>query len=355
MTRSAPIFVLGAERSGTTLLRLILDAHPAIAIGPESGFLRAVQDTLTIREWHAGHNWFERFGVDRADMAARLADLYGGMFTDYAHAQGKRRWGDKSPMHRWLVDLALELFPDAVFVGIVRHPGAVCTSRARWNYPRQDNVDMWVRAAHRMVVDRDRIGAERFTILRYEDLLRDPEPVLRDLVDFLGEEWSDRLVAHHEEQRGGDEVTDGGTRTTDPMDPSRIDAWLEQAAAEDVEAIAAATSPWRERFGYTATGTLPAAQAPALQPHAVEDASPVPQLVRRDERLAAEVDRLRARVDALEDRTAEAEAAAANARNQLQRLQDRRYVRLGQLLLDGARHPSLLLERRRWRRALENR
>lgn len=352
MTERRPIFVMGAERSGTTLLRLILDVHPNIAIGPESGFLRAVQDTMTIPSWNFGENWFERFGVERGEMAGWLADLYDGMFSRYAAERAKQRWGDKTPLHRWHADLAEELFPDAQFIGIVRHPGAMCLSRARWGYDLVANARMWRLAAHLLTADRDRIGPERYTLLRYEDLLRDPEPVLRDLMDFLGEPWSDRLLRHHEvhAEQEGPEMTDGGTRTSRPLDPGAIDAWRDEAEPEDVALIAAATSPWRERFGYSATEVLPPQQAPALRHRGVPDIPPAPTLRPQGEVLKEQVSQLE---DEVEDLRAELERERERG-DALQRVVDRRFVRIGRLFLDADR-PRDLIDPSRWRHALDRR
>ena len=356
MTGRRPIFVMGAERSGTTLLRLILDAHPNIAIGPESGFLRAVLTTMTIPNWNFGENWFERFGVERGEMAGQLADLYDGMFSRYARDHGKQRWGDKTPLHRWLADLADELFPEAQFIGIVRHPGAMCLSRARWGYDLDENARMWNLAAHLLTADRDRFGPERYTLLRYEDLLRDPEPVLRDLMDFLGEPWSDRLLRHHEihADRDGPEVTDGGTRTSEPIDPARADAWQDEAHADEVASIAAATSPWRERFGYSATEVLPPTEAPALRYRGIPDLPPPPALRPREEILQERITELEDEVGDLDDQLREVEArleAERERADDLQRIADRRFVRLGRALLD-ADGPRDLIDPSRWRRAL---
>lgn len=359
MTERRPIFVMGAERSGTTLLRLILDVHPNIAIGPESGFLRAVQDTMTIPSWNFGENWFERFGVERHEMAGWLADLYDGMFSRYAAEHGKERWGDKTPLHRWLADLADELFPESQFIGIVRHPGATCLSRARWGYEHEANAKAWNLAAHLLTADRDRLGPERYRILRYEDLLRDPEPVLRDLMDFLGEPWSDRLLRHHEihAEREGPEVTDGGTRTSRPIDPSAIDAWRHEADPDEVAVIADATSPWRERFGYGPAEVLPSAEAPALRYRGVAGIPPAPVLRPREDVLAGRISTLEEEVDELEAEVDDLGAELEQERErvaELQRVVDRRFVRVGRLFLDAGT-PRDLIDPSRWRRALGRR
>src|SRR3954453_21234100 len=123
-----PVFIVGTMRSGSTLFRLILDAHPRIAISEETGFMGAVTATKDIPHWQHGHHWFQRIGWTEEEFDARLRAFYGGLFERHARSQGKQRWGEKTPMHARHIPQMAALFPDAVFVGIVRHPGAVVHS-----------------------------------------------------------------------------------------------------------------------------------------------------------------------------------------------------------------------------------
>src|SRR3954463_2695033 len=94
-----PIFVVGTMRSGSTLFRLVLDAHPHIAIPEETGFMGALAATKQIPGWRHGRGWFERIGWSEAEFDARLRDFYSGLFERHARSQGKQRWGEKTPMH----------------------------------------------------------------------------------------------------------------------------------------------------------------------------------------------------------------------------------------------------------------
>ena len=131
----SPIFVVGSMRSGSTLLRLVLDSHERIAIGHETGFMGAVAATVQIPGWLHGKDWYLRLGWSREELDARIADFYGGIFGRYAEQQGKARWGDKTPFHTYHMTQMAHIFPTSVFVGIVRHPGAVATSlRDKFHY-----------------------------------------------------------------------------------------------------------------------------------------------------------------------------------------------------------------------------
>lgn len=234
-----PVFVVGSMRSGSTLLRLILDSHPNIAIGPESGFMGALLATKEIPGWKFGNGWYERFGWSEDELDARLRDFYDGIFRRYASDQGKQRWGDKTPFHTAHMGAMARVFPDSVFVGIVRHPGAVAASlRKNFHYTFADALDYWSVTNRSML----RAGAElgdRFALCRYEDVLLEGEPTLRGLIGFLGEPWSPDVLEHHRVQRekGSPRLSDGGTITSEPIDSERALRWLDSTTPEDRRAL----------------------------------------------------------------------------------------------------------------------
>ena len=123
-----PIFVVGSSGSGTTLLRLVLDSHPHICIGPETAIMRLVKAHRWVPYWRDGDQWWRRLGLTEEELDLELRNLYGGFFERLARRQGKQRWGEKTPMHVWHMDEIDRLFGDAVFIGTVRHPAASIAS-----------------------------------------------------------------------------------------------------------------------------------------------------------------------------------------------------------------------------------
>ncbi len=73
--------MVGTMRLGSTLLRLILDAHANIAIGEEAGFMGALAANKVIPNWRNGHGWYERSGWSADEFDARLAEFYTGLFS----------------------------------------------------------------------------------------------------------------------------------------------------------------------------------------------------------------------------------------------------------------------------------
>jgi Sulfotransferase family len=175
----------------------------------------------------AGRNWAKRMGWSRDELDARLARFYDEIFMRNVERQGKRRWGDKTPFHTWHIDAMARLFPDAVFVAIVRHPGGnVASNMNRFGHTfarAVSHVDRYGRELARQAA-RHR---ERFALVRYEELVLRSEPVLRELLEWLGEPWSEQVLEHHTVQlaRGGNLTVEGRSRRDDPIDSSRVDKW----------------------------------------------------------------------------------------------------------------------------------
>ncbi len=258
-----PVFVVGSMRSGSTMLRLMLDSHPRIVIPSETGFMGSAAAVHRIPDWKFGDGWYERLGWSAAELDERLREFYDGMFRRYASRQGKPRWGEKTPFHTAHMARMAQIFPDARFVGIVRHPGAVASSlHRRFHYEFGEAVTYWLDINKRMVSSAIALG-DRFALCRYEDLVRQGEPVLRELLDLLDEPWAPEVLHHHEVQRekGAPRAVEGRTITSDPIDASRADAWS-TAVGEDERAELGRVSELAAFLGYTADG-VDSAQAGA--------------------------------------------------------------------------------------------
>src|SRR5579875_3741254 len=99
MSDITPIFIVGCPRSGTTLLRRMIDSHPHLSCGPETGFLHDLERAERL-------NWerLVRFGVGRREWRARAAEYFAWPHVQYMEAHGKRRWADKTPSYALLLD-----------------------------------------------------------------------------------------------------------------------------------------------------------------------------------------------------------------------------------------------------------
>ena len=203
-----PVLVLGVRRSGTTLLRVMLDRHSELAVPDESYFVPQLADRHfrhvdpdefvddlrridTLAEWDVPLDKVRARLTERMPIGAAIATVY----AVYADERGKPRWGDKTPMYMQNLRLLERLFPDALFVHLIRDgrdaamsflsiPAGLMTET--WMQPRTvaGFACQWrteVKAAQRLG---RRVGDERYLEVRYEDLVGDVEPVLRKVSAF---------------------------------------------------------------------------------------------------------------------------------------------------------------------------
>src|SRR3954451_18151387 len=238
--------------SGTTLLRLMLDSHERIAIPHETGFMRAYNAMTFIPFKWAGKEWYSRLGWSRKEFDEKLAEFFEDVFERYAEEHGKERWGEKTPLHTWHIDGLKRLFPDAVFIAIARHPGAVIASTTRrfirtlgeatYHYERYSKEIARQAARH----------PRRMIVLRYEDLLLRTEPVMRELLEWLGESWDENVLRHDEVQGQRHHFRiEGKTRADDSRDTSRIGRWVSELPERDREYIAKRLTRLGEFYGYS--------------------------------------------------------------------------------------------------------
>jgi len=256
-----PVFVVGSMRSGSTMLRLMLDSHPHIAIGGETGFMGGLLAAKEIPGWNFGKGWYERLGWTEEEFDARLREFYSGLFRRHASDQGKTRWGDKTPFHTGHMAEMGRVFPDAVFVGLVRHPGAVAASLHRkFHYAFPEALSYWSQTNLDLVRGGAGLG-DRFTLCRYEDLVLHGERVLREVLAFLGEPWHPDVLEHHRVQRakGAPRAVEGGTITSEAVDAGRAQEWAQHVGADDRRALDS-TAELAAFFGYDSSD--PAALAP---------------------------------------------------------------------------------------------
>jgi len=194
-TAPPPIFIVGCQRSGTTLVRLMLDSHPHICCGPETRFLADLAK-VTRQNWKR----MSHFGFDKAYWHRSMARFFAGIQQDYAASKGKVRWADKTPRYALVLDFIDQLFPDCQVVHVVRDGRDVVAShKHRFGYRSAVKAaEKWPRYIRAARAAGARMGSERYHEVRYEALVADPKATMQDLLEFLGEPWND-AVLHHED------------------------------------------------------------------------------------------------------------------------------------------------------------
>ena len=187
-----PVFVIGSPRSGTTLLRLILDSHPHISCGEETHFLRDLEAIV-------GRNWelVATYGLERSWWLEHIRALYADFQAEVLARTGKTRWAEKDPTYTLHLPFIEELFPHALYVHLLRDGHDVVASfRDRWGYKSAARAarSEWARYVDAARGLQARLPASRFLELRYEALVTDPQTEAGRLFDFLGESWDPSLL-----------------------------------------------------------------------------------------------------------------------------------------------------------------
>lgn len=197
------VIIGGCGRSGTTVLREMLARHPSIAIGPESGILC---DLPSVSYLAAAWEMPRREVEERLARSRSFVEFASALFRDHAEAQGKPRWGDKTPRNVRAIPRLLAAFPRARFIHVLRDGrDTACSLRThpREVYRNGRLVPNTVRkpiaqCARRWVEDVSAglafRGHPRVTDVRYEDLVFDPEGTMRRLLEFIDEPWDPRVL-----------------------------------------------------------------------------------------------------------------------------------------------------------------
>ena len=207
-------FIVGTGRCGTTLLRLMLDAHPELAIPPETHFFyRAVTSSMLSSDPREGYltaltcdvRWpdFQLSaellrGLTRDLEPFNLSDAFRTFYSAYAKIDGKTRWGDKTPDHSGQMDLIEKFIPEAHFIHLIRDGRDVALSlKELWFGPRSfQEVGGWW--ASKIKAARDQVSRLRHYLeIRYEDLVSRPEPTLKQVCDFLELSWNPVMLDYH--------------------------------------------------------------------------------------------------------------------------------------------------------------
>jgi hypothetical protein len=268
-----PIFVVGFQRSGTTLLQSLLGAHSRIAAPPEMHFIfrivrlasvygdlandenmrRALHDTLNppARAYYASTGFDEERIFRRAHEGERtMRGLLAAVLDDFAQQHGKARWAEKTPGQR--ASDALKLFPEAQIVHIVRDPRDAISSALTMPWTREDAAtlaDQW----RTFTIDNSRCGLlagpARVLQLRYEDLARDPDAALRMVMHFLGESFEPDAIGDAERRRGSAE-TPWQQRVLDPVSAVEEGTWRSKLSRRDQFIVQALLHRELAAFGY---------------------------------------------------------------------------------------------------------
>jgi hypothetical protein len=282
-------FVVGVGRSGTTLLRLMLDSHPELAIPPETHFLPeliarfdgsvpAPADLVDAVKSHAG--WRD-FGLAEGELGSIFAaagdgpeDAIRAFYAAYAARHGKARWGDKTPVYiESIATIGTVLGSQARFIHLIRDGrdvavsrGARARKRGREATPPRAEAETWKRRIEGAREQAKRV--DHYLELRYEDLIEDPERVLRRICEHIELGFDPSMLDYHERAserlaelsdipgKGG-RIRPGAERqaahalTSEPPRSDRVERWRDELSPSELADYESVAGDLLAELGYT--------------------------------------------------------------------------------------------------------
>ena len=190
-----PAFILCSVRSGSTLLRVLLDSHSQIHAPLELHLRDLVVESRSVYSDRA----LKAIALDTRELQYLLWDRL--LHRELTHS-GKRVLVNKTPSDVFIADRLLECWPDARLIFLLRHPAAIAASRQAVR--PQDGADRNAATVLRYgeALERARSAYPGLTV-RYEDLARDPRAVTQDVCRFLGLPWEAIMLEYGRFDHGG--------------------------------------------------------------------------------------------------------------------------------------------------------
>jgi len=266
-----PVFIFGCARSGTSLLSRILNSHPNIAVPYESHLYNVFMPWLKyygdlsedknrrqlICDMHdILHDWSPRVDKDAAFNATKQYDIHGvidGVISSYSTAQGKKRWGEKSPWHVFYWKEILEGFPNAKFIHIVRDGR---DSSASWMQARFGPkhyymlAKRWKEYLETVAEFKQAIGKDNVLDIRYEDILADQEAATRKICGFIGEEYSIEMLDFHKNKTPYPTDNRNLENLTKPLMTDNAQKWRKNLSDRDIYIFESVAGKQLKEYGY---------------------------------------------------------------------------------------------------------
>lgn len=263
MSEGNVFFITGSQRSGTTLLSVILGNHSEVDI---DGFARAFRLVSCLKDYTKVLPAHLQYSEDAVLQEVIAQDFKGRLaqFTDYKNLaeydslkdffaeaitkqlakSNKSVWGDKTPnMHHYLGDLLMTV-PQAKIIHIVRDGRATAQSQAA---RAQEHILLaandWVKGNILALVNQKLLGKKQHLIVRYEDLLSSPEQTVKKICDFLNLEFQPEMLRLKNENEEKSYVKS-------KFDTTKIDAYKTEIPEKTLRKIEAIQAPLLNKLAY---------------------------------------------------------------------------------------------------------
>ncbi len=278
-----PIFIVGSERSGTTLLRLMLHAHPRIAIPPQTKYVKKLykrrlffgnlageKNRQELARWLHSHfdgsTKLDDLEIDPETVrsavleASSLGEALAQPFIAYAAKHNKPRWGDKRPYYIKYLSKLRMLFPGAQIIHLIRDCRDVVASLKHMPWWKNDatySILNWMEAIDKGLHARQTTRLDEYLELRYEDLVQEPERELQRICQFLSESYTPKMLQFSDVARYAvpDYKMAWHAATIQSLNRNSVERWKSELSSEEVSLIEWSCEKELEAMGYSLSGS----------------------------------------------------------------------------------------------------
>lgn len=271
-----PLYIIGTERSGSNLLRVILNTHSNISIPHPPHIMRyfgeladgygdlsddqnlgqLTDDVLQLIETHI-YPWEVQVDRQRVIGEARprsLLGIFAAIQDKHLDSTGKKRWGCKSTFMVHHVDDALARDPGAKFIWLVRDPRDVAVSSRKSVFSPfhpMHTAALWAEQQAEALALEARLS-DAVLRIRYEDLLEDPEACIQQVCAFLDEPFEEGLLQYDltKAARKGAGLSESWENTGRPLLRNNTGKYKTELSPEELASVEAVAGEVMDQLGY---------------------------------------------------------------------------------------------------------
>ena len=283
-----PVFIVGVPRSGTTLLAALLSAHSKMSCGPETHFFRNLPNSnldhlVGSDSWitnavefissisHTSYSdsgktlLIDKYHISKSQIADYLRNkepsiqnILSSITEQHMVSNGKIRWIEKTPDHIEYVHTIRKYFPTSPIIRIIRDPRDTALSLMKMPWGTMtihEALLYWIRIDDSSK-DFFRTDKASYTI-RYEDLIQVPTDQLKEVCDFIGEEFEESML---DTTQSGKQLNSRNVpwkeMASKPIDSSKVALWKREMSVSDILLAEAVLGDRLKEYEYSTSDTL---------------------------------------------------------------------------------------------------
>ncbi len=281
--KDIPIFfIVGRERSGTSLLRSLFDAHENVSIPLECRFIIDLY-----KKFHKKKNWsisdlmefyknvteqpaFNLYNIDYAELKKNLLSLEGkneystickAVYFTYRSWNKKKEillLGDKNPSYSLHLKTLIKLFPEAKFIHIIRDYRDNIYSMCKVNFESHNVSSLAYRwKYYNLLIDKSKaLYPELFYTLRYEDLVENPPFFMSQICDFTGIDYKPEMLEFYKSRDEvmsiyPEELVNMSQKSLfNPINKSSVNTWMQKLSPFKLKIAESICGDYAKKYDY---------------------------------------------------------------------------------------------------------